>query len=265
MIRCQRIFVLPYGGGVDDVEARLAAAGCVAPVAEAAALRAAPCDPADLESRLARRDQGEPLAWITGRVGFCGHDLRIEPGVYVPRPQTEHLALVAASLLPADGRAADLCTGCGAIAAHVRRVRPRATVVGVDLDPHSVAVARSNGVAAMVGDVGALPVRSGAFDVVTAVAPYVPTAAIALLPADVQRHEPRVALDGGDDGLAVVRRVVASAARVLRPGGHLLIELGGDQDVALAAPLDAAGFAAVESWPDEDGDLRGLAARYGPA
>jgi release factor glutamine methyltransferase len=113
----------------------------------------------------------------------------------------------------------------------------------------------------MVGDVGALPMRSDAFDVVTAVAPYVPTAAIALLPADVPRHEPRRALDGGDDGLAVVRRVVAAGARLLRPGGVLLTELGGDQDLLLAPDLEAAGFAPAEPWLDEDGDLRGVVAR----
>jgi release factor glutamine methyltransferase len=179
----------------------------------------------------------------------------------VPRPQTADLARRAAALLPTGGRAADLCTGCGAIAAHLLAVRPGATVVGVDLDRHAAAVARANGVPAIVGDVDALPLRASAFAVVTAVAPYVPTAAIALLPADVQRHEPRRALDGGSDGLAIVRRVVGAAARLLRPGGALLVELGGDQDVALEPALAGAGFGEVEPWRDEDGDLRGLVAR----
>jgi release factor glutamine methyltransferase len=247
---------------VDEIEARLAAAGCVAPAAEAAALRsAAGADEADLEARLRRREQGEPLAWITGRVEFCGRSLRIEPGVYVPRPQTEELARRAAACLPERGRAADLCTGCGAIAAHLRGARQGAEVVGVDVDPLAVAVARHNGVATVLAEVDALPLRSGAFDVVTAVAPYVPTDAIALLPADVQRHEPRVALDGGADGLHVVRRVVTAAARLLRPGGHLLTELGGDQAEALEPALADAGFVDAESWLDEDGDLRGLVAR----
>ena len=87
-----------------------------------------------------------------------------------------------------------------------------------------------------MGDVGHLPLRPGAFDLVTAVAPYVPTGALRLLPADVQRYEPRRALDGGTDGLDLVRRVVEAAARLLRPGGWLLVEVGGDQDAALAHP-----------------------------
>jgi len=93
------------------------------------------------------------------------------------------------------------------------------------------------------------------------VAPYVPTAAIGYLPADVVRYEPRSALDGGEDGLAVVRRIVAGAARLLVAGGWLLLELGADQDEALAGDLGAAGFDIAEAWRDAEGDLRGLAAR----
>ena len=101
------------------------------------------------------------------------------------------------------------------------------------------------------------------FDVVTAVAPYVPTDALRLLPTDVQRHEPRLALDGGDDGLDLVRHVVGAAGAVLRRRGWLLVEVGGDQDARLAPTLDAAGFDLVTPWHDDDGDLRGLAARCG--
>ncbi len=95
----------------------------------------------------------------------------------------------------------------------------------------------------------------------SAVAPYVPTGELGLLPADVQRYEPRLALDGGDDGLDLVRRIVVTAARLLRSGGWLLVELGGEQDKALAAALAASGFASSTPWFDEDGDLRGLAAQ----
>jgi len=131
----------------------------------------------------------------------------------------------------------------------------------VDLDPRAAACARRNRVAAVVGDVGHPPLRPGAFDLVTAVAPYVPTGALRLLPADVQRYEPRLALDGGADGLDLVRRVVEAAAGLLRPGGWLLVEVGGDQDAGLAPTLAAIGFQPGEPWHDDDGDLRGVAAR----
>jgi release factor glutamine methyltransferase len=113
----------------------------------------------------------------------------------------------------------------------------------------------------VVGDVELPLGPDHSFDVVTAVPPYVPTGQLRLLPADVQRYEPRVALDGGANGLDVARRVVSAAGRLLVPGGWLLIELGGNQDDALAPDLAASGFADIESWRDEDGDLRGLAAQ----
>jgi release factor glutamine methyltransferase len=238
----------------------------VAAGAEAAELVAAAPDEATLEAWVRRREGGEPPAWITGTTRFCGLVLRIGPGVYVPRPQTEELARRAAARLPAGGRALDLCTGAGAVAAHLRAAVPGARVVATERDPRAATFARRNGVPTVVADLAA-PVRGdGGFDLVTAVAPYVPTAAVALLPADVRRHEPLPALDGGADGLDVVRRVVAVAGRLLRPGGWLLTELGGDQDATLAPTLAAAGFAATLPWWDAEGDLRGLAARTaGPA
>ena len=253
---------------VSAIEDRLWAAGCVAADEEAVEMVAAAPDAAALEAWVRRREQGEPLAWITGTMSFCGRPLHVGPGVYVPRHQTEDLARRAVGALataaapePGPVRAADLCTGAGAVAAHLSAEVPGAVVVGVDVDPHAVACARRNGVPAVAGDLDR-PLRAHVFDVVTAVAPYVPTGEIRFLPADVQTHEPRRALDGGDDGLAVVRRLVAGAARLLRPGGWLLTELGGDQDAHLAPDLAAAGFAAVTPWHDEDGDLRGLAARF---
>jgi release factor glutamine methyltransferase len=138
--------------------------------------------------------------------------------------------------------------------------KPAAVVVGVDVDPRAVRCARRNGVQVVVGDLDR-PLRPQAFDVVTAVAPYVPTGELALLPADVQRHEPRLALDGGTDGLDVVRRIVAGAARLLRPGGWVLTELGGAEDVALGRTLGRGGFELVRPWFDEEGDLRGVAAQ----
>lgn len=235
-------------------------AGCVNAAAEAAELHDNAPDDATLDAWLVRREAGEPLQWITGRFRFCDRWYAIDPGVYVPRLQTEELARRAAALLPEGGTALDVCTGAGAIAAHLAAEVPSATVIGVDIDPRAVGCARRNGVPAVVGDLVA-PIRDAPrFDLITAVAPYVPTAAIALLPADVQRHEPRLALDGGIDGTELVGRIVSAAARLLHPGGHLLVEIGGEQQDALVDPLTAAGFGEAAPWVDEDGDLRGLAA-----
>ncbi|MGH9243279.1 MAG: N5-glutamine methyltransferase family protein [Acidimicrobiales bacterium] len=239
---------------------RLMAAGCVAADEEADELMATAPDDNTLEAWIRRREQGEPLAWITGTLQFCGHPLRVDPGVYVPRPQSEALARRAATLLAANGGwAVDLCTGAGAIAAHLMAEAPAATVIGIDIDMRAAVCARRNGVRALLGDLDQ-PLRPEAFDLVT-VAPYVPTGDLRLLPADVQRYEPRIALDGGDDGLDVVRRTVVAAARLLRPGGWLLTELGGEQEQALSPTLAASGFCPGTPWFDEDGDLRGLAAQ----
>jgi release factor glutamine methyltransferase len=242
------------------VTARLAAAGCVAAPDEAAELWATGHRGDGLEALVRRRERGEPLAWLTGTCTFGDLRLMVLPGVFVPRPHTVELATRAAAVLPAQGTAVDLCTGCGAVASHLRASAPGATVVGIDLDPLAAACARRNGVPTVVADLDG-PLRDACADVLTAVAPYVPTAELAVLPRDVTAHEPRTALDGGFDGLAVVARVVAAAARLLRPGGHLLLELGGDQEGPVAALLAAAGLDEHTRWHDDDGDLRGLHAR----
>jgi hypothetical protein len=123
----------PHRGADPDlaaVTARLLAAGCVAAAAEAASFLAAAPDRRTLDSWLVRREQGEPPAWITGTTTFCGRTLHVSPGVYVPRAQTEELARRAASVLPPGGRALDLCTGTGAVAAHLRARVPTAAVIG---------------------------------------------------------------------------------------------------------------------------------------
>ncbi|HLF40008.1 MAG TPA: methyltransferase, partial [Acidimicrobiia bacterium] len=176
---------------VESVVLRLAAAGCVAAAEEAGELLAAAPDGGTLEAWIRRRESGEPLAWITGTVEFCGRRIHVDPGVYVPRSHSEDLARRAAALLPAGGgRAADLCTGAGAVAAHLLAEAPGAAVVGVDIDVRAVACARRNGVPVLLGDLDR-PLRGEVFDVVTAVAPYVPAGELHLLPADVVRHEPR--------------------------------------------------------------------------
>ncbi len=212
---------------------------------------------------VARRITGEPLAWVVGSVVFCGLRVKVHPGVYVPRWQTEALARRAAALLPPDGTAVDLCTGAGAVACVLQAACPSATVVATDIDPVAVDCARDNGVDARVGDLdGSLPTRLlGAVDVLVAVVPYVPTEALAFLPRDVVAFEPRLALDGGDGGLRLLSAVVARSRRWLRPGGWLLLELGGDQASAVAAQMEAAGFGDIAVLRDDDGDDRAIEGR----
>jgi release factor glutamine methyltransferase len=243
-----------------DLVERLVAAGCVAAEDEADEILAGAPDRVSAVAWAARRATGEPLAWIVGSAPFCGRRVVVAPGVYVPRPQTEELARRAADALSPGGWLADLCSGTGAVAAHVAASVAGSRVVGVDVDPEAVACARRNGVAAVRGHLGAC-LAGGRFDVVTCVAPYVPTGALAVLPGDVQRFEPRRALHGGADGLDLVRQVVAEAARLLRSGGVLLLELGGQQDRVLGPTLAEHGFVEVAAWRDEDDDLRGLRAR----
>jgi release factor glutamine methyltransferase len=238
---------------------RLAAGGFVAAADEAAELLdAAAGDPSRLEGMVARRLSGQPLEWITGGIDFCGLRIGIAPGVYVPRWYTEVLAERAARRLPEAGIGIDVCCGSGAIAAALSARRPRATVLATDLDPRAVACARANGVDARLGDLfGGLPddVR-GVVDLVTGVVPHVPSSELALLQRDTLTFETPLAYDGGPDGLSILRRTVTGAASWLRPGGAMLLGLGGDQ----AAELALGGFEDVVEVRDEDGDVRGVEA-----
>ena len=251
------------GGQRERIELALAAGGCVDPEGEAAALLEAADEGAGaIDDLVARRLRGEPLAWISGRVRFCGVRVRVDPGVFVPRPHTESLAWRAAGLLPEEGVAVDLCTGSGAVAAALRSARPSATVLATDVDEAAVACARRNGVDALLGDLDE-PVHMlrGRVDVVTAVVPYVPAEELHLLPRDVLDHEPRRAIDGGQRGTTIVLRGVDAAARLLRRGGSVLLELGGDQATEIERALTTLGFADVRVHRDEDGRDRAIEAR----
>jgi release factor glutamine methyltransferase len=247
--------------------AQLMDAGCVAASDEAVELiDAAGGDEERLRALVDRRVAGEPLAWIVGRVVFCGVALRMTPGVYVPRWQSETVARRAASLLPPNGVAIDVCTGSGAIAAVLGSGRPDATIVACDIDGAAVACARSNGVEAFEGDLfAAIPpdraaALEGRVDVITAVAPYVPRPALKNLPGDTLRHEPLRALDGGADGLDMLRRIVTEAPRWLRPGAWFVTEIGWGQVDAARAFVRERGFGAVDVLRDPEDDICGIAA-----
>jgi release factor glutamine methyltransferase len=258
------------GGTLAWARRELATAGCVSPAAEVRWLMEEAADADELAAMVARRAAGEPLQYVIGWAPFGALRLRVGPGVFVPRPETEGLAERAAAHLRRAGEAAvavDLCTGSGAIACFLAAEVPGARVIGTELDPGALVWARRNagplGVEVLAGDLdGPLPAElAGRVAVLTANVPYVPSGAIATLPRDVRDHEPRVSLDGGPDGLDVLRRVAALAPRWLAPGGWLLAEIGDDQGAAAAALLEAAGLAAVTVGPDLAGRDRVLEGR----
>jgi release factor glutamine methyltransferase len=246
------------------VAAALQKAGCIAAREEAVELLAAArSERLALRELVARRCAGEPLAWLVGAARFCGERVSVRPGVYVPRPQSEALAHKALSRLPKRGLAVDLCTGSGAIAVVLARARPEGRVLATEIDPLAAACARGNGVAVFLGDMAApLPEEiRGQVDVVTAVVPYVPSDELPLLARDVVAYEPRRALDGGVDGSDLLKRAVLESVSLLRPGGSLLLELGGREADLLAPLLAENGYWDVRRLRDEEDDLRGLVCR----
>jgi release factor glutamine methyltransferase len=253
----------PVPGDHEGLTAVLAAGGFVAADEEAAELLArAAGDAAMLAELVQRRLTGEPLAWITGSVTFCGVEVRVDPGVYVPRWQSETLARRAVARLPERGTAIDLCTGSGAIAKVLASACPGARVLASEVDERALACARANGVEVHAGDLfSPLPAAlRGAVDVVVGVVPYVPTCELPLLQRDTFTFETTLAYDGGDDGAEVLRRVLRESREFLRGGGALLLELGGEQADALACELADLGYVDVAAIADEEGDLRGVEA-----
>ena len=234
--------------------ARLRAAGCVFAEDEARVLTSAAASPAELAAMVERRAAGLPLEQVVGWAEFCGQRIAVDPGVFVPRKRTEFLVEQAVALLrgSAAGRplVVDLCCGSGAVGVAVAaRARPL-ELHASDLDPAAVRCARRNiepiGGAVYEGDLfEPLPHElAGRFDLLLANVPYVPTGEVALLPAEARLHEPRVALDGGADGLDVLRRVAESAPKWLAPGGWMLTEVSDRQGGAAVRIATSAGLAA---------------------
>ncbi len=236
----------------------LANTGSVFAEEEARLLTDSAATPSALRRLVERRVAGEPLEHLLGWALFRGLRLAVAPGVFVPRRRTELLAERAVDLV--RGREAvlvDLCCGCGAVAAAVLAAAPDTRVHAADLDPVAVASARRNieprGGRVHQGDLYATlpPGLRRRVDVITANAPYVPTAEIAMMPPEARDHEPRSALDGGPDGVDVHRRICAQAPDWLAPGGRLLIETGRRQSVRTAAAMWRAGLRTEVVHDDE--------------
>ncbi|GII76960.1 methylase [Sphaerisporangium rufum] len=250
--------VLPSPLSLPAIVIRLRAAGCVFAEDEAELLAAAARTPGDLAAMVAKRVAGLPLEHIVGWAEFGGLRVAVEPGVFVPRPRTGFLVERAAALIRRARAAgasrppvvADLCCGTGAVAAALAGAAGPIEVHAADIDPAAVRCARRN-LAATGGQVyqGDLydalpPALRGRVTVLVASPPYVPSSAIGLLPPEARDHEPLVALDGGSDGLDVVRRIIEGAQDWLAPGGHLLVETSERQAAATVVAAARAGLRA---------------------
>ena len=193
---------------------------------------------AEFRSAIERRATGEPLQYVTGEMPFRHLVLQVKPGVFIPRPETEVLVDAVLEHLDRIGgdqpAVLDLCTGSGAIAVSIAYERPGVRVHATEIVPATAEVARENArragvedrVTVLDGDLfGPVPAGlRGAFDVVVSNPPYIPTADMAGLPTEVGGFEPRVALDGGADGMDVVRRIAEDAQGWLKPGGVVVVE-----------------------------------------
>jgi release factor glutamine methyltransferase len=265
---------------VDDVPAstpdplvtRLRAAGCVFAEDEAQLLGAAARTPAELESMVEQRVAGHPLEHVLGWVEFCGLRIAVGPGVFVPRRRTELLVRQAAELARSAGPSpvvVDLCCGSGAVGAALAAALDDVELHAVDIEPAAVACARAN-----LGGTGRVyegdlyeplpPSLRGRVAVLVANTPYVPTESLRLLPPEARLHEPRLALDGGPDGLAVQRRITEAAAQWLAPGGHLLIETSEPQAPDLVEAFARGGLVPRLTSSDELGATAVIGTRPAP-
>ncbi|MBF6354211.1 putative protein N(5)-glutamine methyltransferase [Nocardia higoensis] len=247
-----------------DLTVRLRAAGCVFAEEEAALLaRAAAASGVSLDELVERRVAGSPLEHVLGWVEFDGLRIAVEPGVFVPRQRTVLLvetAVAAAVDRPGVVRVVDLCCGCGALglafAVRMRALGREVELLAADVDATAVRCARGNLAdhgTVVAGDLfDALPREwRGRIDILLANVPYVPTGAIADMPSEARDHEPHVALDGGPDGLTVLRRVAEGAPPWLAPGGAVLCETSRDQTPHAVAAFAEHGLSArrIESEP----------------
>jgi release factor glutamine methyltransferase len=220
-----------------------------------------------------RRLSGEPVAYILGHKEFWSIDLQVDARVLIPRPDTETLVEQGLELLKSLGpekpvcRVGDIGTGSGAVAIALKKERPDDEVFAVDRSADALAVAQANAarldlaVTFVEGDLVA-PL-AGQFDLIVSNPPYIPSEEIDGLAAEV-RSEPRAALDGGPDGLALVRRLVDGARGVLRPEGYLAMEIGAGQAEAAMAILKNACYLGVGSRRDLGGIERVVFGRRGP-
>ncbi|MBY0564482.1 MAG: peptide chain release factor N(5)-glutamine methyltransferase [Hyphomonadaceae bacterium] len=224
---------------------------------------------AAVDALVRRREAREPLSHILGKKAFWSFDLVVTPDVLTPRPETELLVEIALRALPADrpARILDLGVGSGAILLAVLWERPLAHGVGVDASTAALAVTQKN--AELLGLERRIELRhgrwadglGGAFDLVVSNPPYIPSDDIEGLAPEVARFEPRLALDGGADGLDAYRAIAPTLPRLLVRGGVFALEIGAGQAEAVLAVLQREGLSAVDALPDLGGRPRVVTGR----
>ncbi len=207
-----------------------------------------------------RRRAFEPVAYLRGEREFYGRNFRVDARVLVPRPDTETLVRVALERvndIAMQFDALDMCTGSGCVAITLARECPTARVHGADISADALAVAQENAlrlgaynVSFAVSDLFANIATGQHYDIITANAPYIPTAEIATLAPDVRNYEPTLALDGGSDGLDIVRRIVDAAPGHLTDGGILALEIMAGQAPETASIMKSRGFSDVVATRD---------------
>ncbi|MFB4297403.1 putative protein N(5)-glutamine methyltransferase [Actinomadura sp. NTSP31] len=247
----------PPPSSPESLVSALRAAGCVFAEDEAELILSTARTPAEAAAMAERRAAGLPLEHVLGWAAFRGLRIAVEPGVFVPRRRTEFLVGQAARLLPPRPVVVDLCCGSGALGVALVAGLDAFELHAADVEPAAVRCARRNVVPAgghvHEGDLfDPLPAGlRGRVDVLLANVPYVPTGEVGLLPAEARTHEPRVALDGGADGLDVLRRVTAEAPRWLAPGGRLLFETTERQVADAADAVARSGLTATVARSEE--------------
>lgn len=242
---------------------RLRAAGCVFAEDEARLITAEGNTPEEVEAMVQSRVDGLPLEHVLGWVEFCGLRIPVDHHVFVPRQRSALMVQRASEMIKETSQSSpvivDLCCGCGALGIALASRVGAAELHAADIDAAAVECARRNvtplGGRAYHGDLyDALPQDlKGRVDVLIANAPYVPTAAIDLMPREARLHEPTVALDGGADGFAVIRRILTDAPLWLAPGGCVLVETSEEQAEALQTFVRECGLEPTVSHSEEIG------------
>jgi release factor glutamine methyltransferase len=221
----------------------------------------------------ARRLKHEPVARILGRKEFWSLELQVTPAVLVPRPETETVIETAVDAVTTRGlrmenlRVLDIGTGSGALLLAMLRELPKAVGIGTDISADALAVARANAerhrldtrCTFVVGNIASGV--DGPFDFILSNPPYIASGDIASLPREVRDHDPRLALDGGVDGLECYRAIAAEVPRLLASGGRLIVELGAGQHEAVSALFTKTGLAVVDTRKDLAGIVRALSAK----